>query len=495
MQVWVLVLASLASFARMLVAYILSLLIAIFLGVAMARNRVVEATFLPILDILQSIPILGFYPIILSLVVGSLHKGIGLEIAAVLLIVTSLVWNMIFGVYAAVKSLDPSVIELAKVYRLGLFSRLAYIYVPSSLEALASNSLISWAGGWFFLTSAEIISMGSEEHKLFGLGSLIMDLYNAGDIMGFYIAVATLFIIIIVSYLLLFNPAVNIVAQSRIVPAVDSFFNYLARFISLVWSAIIGAGIRIELRVKHQRIGKRVGIALFIIPIAFLAQLNMSGLAHIVLDMYAILPQFFTNFLVTLARVAIIVLISFISSVFLAYLAVVKRWGKAIAFTGEALASIPAILWWPLLSPLYSMPWLISFTVFLQGALWYEFFNVMLFGVPKIPSGFLEVAEVYRVRGFKFFRYILLPSLLPSIASGALSAWGGAWNASIVAEYFSFGSNDLRGIGSMLSKYTYAGDLEHAMLVVILWALMIAFLNKAFWSRVFKRVERAFAEV
>ncbi|MEM3974186.1 MAG: ABC transporter permease subunit [Ignisphaera sp.] len=488
LDVVLLVLASLASFGRMLAAYILSLLVAISLGILMARRRTAEAILMPILDVLQSIPILGFFPIAIVIFVSFLPKSIGLELAAIFLITTSLLWNMIFGVYTSVKSLDPNMFHMASVYRLKTFSRIAYIYVPAARAAIAANSIISWAGGWFFLTSAEVISAGSEEYKLLGIGSLIMDLYSKGDMLEFYIATAVLFAIIIASYLLIFNPATNLVIQHHLLPAWHRAFYYIYRFVSIVWEHIMHLGIKFESKgmAKHNMV---IAVPLLTLPLLYInvvANLQKSPL---------FILEFMTNFLISLARVSLVVVVSFMITIVMAYLSLVKGLGPIIAIVGEILASIPAILWWPILSPLaVKASWLVSFIVFLQGSLWYEFFNVMLFGVPKIKMEVLELAKVYSIRGFNYFRYILIPSLLPSIASGALSAWGGAWNASIVAEYFESGSTtiDLGGVGSMLSKYTYGGRYDIVLYTVILWALMIVLLNKSVWSQIFKRVEKSF---
>ncbi|MEM0048467.1 MAG: ABC transporter permease subunit [Ignisphaera sp.] len=488
MDAVLLALASLASFGRMLAAYILSLLVAISLGILMARRRIAEAVLMPILDILQSIPILGFFPIAIVMFVTFLPRSIGLELAAIFLITTSLLWNMIFGVYSSIKSLDPEVFYMASIYSLKTFSRVAYIYVPAARAAIAANSIISWAGGWFFLTSAEVISAGSEEYKLLGIGSLIMDFYNRGNMLGFYTAIAILFAIIVASYLLIFNPATNLVIQQRILPAWHRAFYYIYKFVSIIWESIMHIGIKFESKgiTRHGTI--------VIVPFLALSFLYINATIYLQKSSLPIL-EFAINFLISLARVGLVVIVSLIITVGMAYLSLVKGWGKSIAIVGEILASIPAILWWPILSPLAAkMPWLVSFIVFLQGSLWYEFFNVILFGVPKIRLEVLELAKVYSIKGFNYFRYILIPSLLPSIASGALSAWGGAWNASIVAEYFESGTTviDLGGVGSLLSRYAYEGSYGRVLYIVILWALMIVLLNKTVWSQVFKRVEKSF---
>lgn len=483
-----LILACLASFGRMLGAYIFSLLIAISTGILMARRRIASAILMPVLDVLQSIPILGFFPIAMVLFLAFLPRNVGLELAAIFLITTSLLWNMIFGVYSAIKSLDPGIFVMTDIYKLGKFSKLTYIYVPVARAAVAANSIISWAGGWFFLTSAEVMASGFEEYKLFGVGSLMMDLYGSGRMSEFYIATATLFTIIIISYITIFNPATNLAIQRHILPAWHRIFYYIYKFTSIVWGFLMQIGIKLESRnaVNH--------VMVLATPFIITPLLHM-GTTITLQKNPAFILEFATNFLVSLGRVSLVVLVSFALVIGIAYLSLVKNWGLAVALAGEVLASIPAILWWPLLSPfINSIPWLVSFVVFIQGSLWYEFFNVLLFGVPKISAEVLELAKIYGVKGLNYFRYILIPSLMPSIASGALSAWGGAWNASIVAEYFESGANvvDLGGVGSMLSRYACEGDYGMVLYTILLWALMIAILNKAVWSRIFRLVEKAF---
>jgi NitT/TauT family transport system permease protein len=161
---WELLASTGLSLARIVASYIISFVVAVFTGVAMAKNKYVEAVMLPLLDVLQSIPILGFLPAALVVFVRVLGPVVGAELSAVFLLFTSLVWNMIFGVYTSVESLESSVDDLARVYRLPLLHRYMYIYLPASRGSLIANSIVSWAGGWFFLTSAEVLSIGKTEY-------------------------------------------------------------------------------------------------------------------------------------------------------------------------------------------------------------------------------------------------------------------------------------------------------------------------------------------
>lgn len=339
----------------------------------------------------------------------------------------------------------------------------------------------------------EVIASGPQEYRLLGLGSLIMYLYNEGDTWGFYTAILLLFLMIVSSYLLVFNPAVNTVTRRLMLPASGIIFPYIARLASATWGLLLSLGMRLEARRVATRRWMHRGPAAAGVAVALPTVLLLS---HGSLANPLFISSFLSNFLISLARVSAITLLSLVASVALAYLALTRQWGVGIAFIGEVLGSIPAIIWWPLLSPLASpLPWLVSLVVFLQGSFWYEFFNIMLFGVPEVREELMELARVYGVKGFNYFRYILLPSLLPSIASGALSAWGGAWNSTIVAEYFSSGilTVDLGGVGSTLARYVYSGNLEAASLTILLWAVMIVVLDKILWSRIFKLVEKTHA--
>lgn len=231
--------ATLMSLYRMLVAYLISLILAIFTGIAMARNRVVESILMPVLDVLQSIPILGFFPVALVVFINLFGPSVGSELSAIFLIVTSLVWNMIFGVYASIKSLDPSFEVMSEVYKIPLPLKLFLIYIPASRSSILSNSIISWAGGWFFLTNAEVISMGSRTFKLIGLGSFILAASERGDQISLAAGVIVLFSVIIASYILLWNPSVIKYVGVTFLPGIFFLYNFIERNIVVLWKNIV----------------------------------------------------------------------------------------------------------------------------------------------------------------------------------------------------------------------------------------------------------------
>jgi len=490
-----LVVATLMSLYRMFAAYLLSLLIALFTGIAMARNRVVESILLPILDVLQSIPILGFFPVVLSVLVYALGPGVGGELSAVVLITTSLVWNMIFGVYASVKSLDPSFDLMASVYRIPLPLKVALVYVPVSRTSLLSNSIISWAGGWFFLTSAEVISMGSQTLKLVGLGSFIFDASNRGDAQAFAAGIAVLFAVILATYIFLWNPAVVKYTGLAILPGVAAVYDSLEKLTRLFWGLVVKAVLRVWVYSRRLALSPLTAL----IPAALLGpRVELPGVSAVIFyeNLVKYLDMFLSNVWLTLVRVYVVVLVSLLISLPLAYLSHRRRaTGLAACTAGELLSSIPAVIWWPLLLPVaHTAPWFVMFFVFLQGSLWYVYFNVMIFGLQYVKRDVIELADVYRVRGFLYFKSVFILAMLPSILTGLLSASGGAWNASIAAEYIALGSFevDMGGVGSLIDKLAAEGDALGVLFVALYMSFVIVLLNRLVWGRLFARMGSRF---
>ncbi|MEM2617496.1 MAG: ABC transporter permease subunit, partial [Thermofilaceae archaeon] len=424
---YLLLCAALSTF-RMFSAYLISLLISLTVGVWMARSRSVERVLMPILDVLQSIPILGFFPAALAFFVATLPPGLGQEAAAVFLIVTSQVWNMIFGVYTSVKSLEPGLFEMAKVYGLGRAATFFYICVPAARNSLIANSLVSWAGGWFFLTSSEVISMGEEEeHRLLGLGTFIMEAFARGDALSFQAGVATLIAVILATYLLLWNPACAGILGYQL-PGVPAAYAVVRSAVSKLWTALSSAIMSLRVGVSLPRYaGLAVAAVLLALLLHAIAGASASstpahGVPSDVFDVVLGIP-------VSLARVAAIVSIGVAISLLAAYAVYASmRAGQLVILTGEMLASIPAVIWWPLLAGIAvgsSLgPHIVSAIVFLQGSAWYLFFNLLIYGVSSIRRELDEMAKVYRIRGWWFMRMIFAPMLMPSLAAGALSAWG-----------------------------------------------------------------------
>ena len=203
----------LLSFLRMLIAYIISLGIAYSLGYILAKDKIMEKIFMPFVDVLQSVPILTFFPIALYLIIRMVPYGLGPEIAVIFLIVTSMVWNLIFAVYESMLSLPSSLKEIIKMFKLDAINRFFMIYVPNSLRSVIPNSMVSWANGWYFLIATEIISIGSEEYKLRGIGSFLMENASKGNLNVVFMGIAAVTLLIVAMNQLIWRPLITILDQ------------------------------------------------------------------------------------------------------------------------------------------------------------------------------------------------------------------------------------------------------------------------------------------
>ncbi|MEM0283949.1 MAG: ABC transporter permease subunit [Sulfolobales archaeon] len=510
-----LLIALLYSMIRMFSAYILSLILSVLIGVAMARNKYIESLLLPVLDVLQSIPILGFFPIALLLLIRTLPGFLGVELAIIFLIVTSMIWNMIFGVYSSIKSLDPSIYDLVRVYRFSPATTFFRIYIPASIKAIAANSTISWAGGWFFITSAEIITAGTTEIKVLGIGSYIVDAFETGDLMRMYLAIGVLLIAIVSTYIFLWNPMSEEAGFAGVI-SVNIIYRYVRRFFVQAYDHVVSLmeTSNISIMRSLERISSntpyvfirthRTTLAMIILSIILFflwreRYYSMSIGGVIILPNISPEDVIF-NLLLSLGRVLGVLFLSLIISLFLAYFSYrsMRHVSRYIVLSGEVLASIPAILWWPILSSLAEKSvygaYTVSLVVFLQGSLWYSFFSILIFGLSSLRRDFIDLADVYRIKRVYFIRSIFIPMLIPSISSGMLSSWGGAWNSTIAAEYFSTENMniDLGGIGALMVKASERGDIGELIILVLILSLTIIFINKIFWRQIFKSLSRRF---
>ncbi|MEM1611045.1 MAG: ABC transporter permease subunit [Sulfolobales archaeon] len=503
----------------MTLSYLLSLAIALVVGIAMATNKRIDSIVNPIIDILQSIPILGFFPAAILIVINLLPGRLGVELASIILISTSMVWNMIYGVYSAIKSIDPSVIEMLKIYRVGALTKLVLIYIPATRKAIATNSAISWAGGWFFVTAAEVISLGSSEYKLEGLGSYIVEASVRGDQQSLYIGLAVLISIIIASYLLIWNNAISIKGEVYSVsqPSIGIIYRFFVKGTMVFRHRLLDAAIMVDRVMASLGMPIRVLYIPYIIifvsgasmVIIFLLYGSLEVLAEIhgKLGMLArhiveSMPIAMYALLLSLSRVLAVLALGIAIGVSTAYLYITyRRSTYVLIFIGEVLSSLPATIWWPILAGAIRSgfsPAMVSLIILFQGSFWYIFFNIIFYGIPSFRRSFLEVSEVYGIKGRIYIGKIFIPSLFPSIAAGLISASGGAWNATIVAEYIDLGELkiDLGGIGSLISRSAEGGDALSLLTYTAYMAAVVVALNKLVWSKIlFQKLGRRYYEV
>jgi len=493
----------LQSAFRLFAAYIFSVIAALLIGIPMGRNEKFEKIMYPLIDILQSVPILGFFPLIIYAFVQTLPLSVGLQLASIFLIFTSQAWNLILGVYASVKFIPSYILDVADVYRFNLLTRITKIYIPAAVPAIAKNSIISWAGGLFFLISSEIIVMGSTNYMLEGIGTYVQLGLDSGNLWQVAIGIISVLVLSMVTYIFIWNPFYVIALPTGLggefVPKIDMPFKKAWGF--LAWSLgafsdflIKTAGRSYKSKKATKKGGKAAAISILSILLLIAAVIIAGKVPKLGVNINRerLLPlsiQALEGISFSLVRVAAVLIGGFFVAVFVSYLLYERKalYRKLFVLSGELLSSIPASLWWPIFIVLLERGFpavLVSLLIIFQGAIWYIFFNIALTGVGPVEHNLMEMAKIYRIKGRYKFLNIYVPMLTPYVLSGMSSAWGGAWNATIVAEYANLGSQLITffGIGYLISNATVTGDSEALAVYIITLTAFIVVLNRTLWA-------------
>nr|BAL53415.1 sulfonate/nitrate/taurine transport system permease protein [uncultured crenarchaeote] len=499
-------LAVLVSFIRMAAALIVSVLFSIVVGTAAGVNKSFEKVAVPVLDILQSIPILGFFPVAIQVFYAA-SPVFGAELAAIFLIFTSQVWNITFAVYESTRFIQPELLDVANSMRMSAFERFRHIYLPACLPRVVRNFQPSWANGMFFIVGAEILAFGDVELKLFGVGTLVSEFAVAGDLLGIVTVLLVLFAATIMVNVLVFIPLGTMFEtagppppgllrrfafikkfakpfQTSLATPVISFFEYQRSVSGLVNRVSV--------------LGSLVRNLIFLILIGFLATLAITRG-----------NEFFGSLYQTLGRVGVDNLLS--SAVFSfvrvmgavgfsvawsipAAVAIARRpqLSTAVTTVFQVVASIPVTIVYPLFAEtLRDQPELRAFVMILAATQWYVFFQVLA-GLKNIPRSELEVADMLQLKTWTRIRMVYLPRALPALITGCITAAGGAWNGLVVAERLVLGDlvaeTDLPGLGKLLSQLTYAGDMLGSVSVLIVMSSIVVLMNRFFWKKLYDLV-------
>lgn len=509
------------SVVRMAAAYVLALVFSLAYGRIAATHRAAERVMLPALDILQSIPILSFMPgVVLALVALFPTTNLGLELAAVLLIFTSQAWNLAFGFYQALITLPQDLCEAALVYRLNPWQRFWKLELPAGAISLVWNSMMSWAGGWFFLIAAEQFTLGDKDFRLPGLGSYLKVAADAGDLGALGLGLATLVAVIVALDQLVWRPLVAFAERFKVEQTEASavptswVLTALERSALLAWlheRVLPPLGERIDRLAARlfppsapQTVGKPGGgpsLAVLLGGTVLVAAAVWGGwalarlLAELGPDDWAALPPAAgATFLRTAAALALGAL--WTVPVGLA-IGLRPRWAQRAQPLVQIVASIPATALFPvLLLLLLRLPGgldLAAIGLMLLGTQWYILFNTIA-GAQAIPTDLREAAAVYRLTGWRRWRYLLLPGVFPYLVTGMITATGGAWNASIVSEYVSFGGQQYEtlGLGALIASAAGAGDYARLAAATLVMATLVVAINRLVWRRLYWLAEERY---
>lgn len=505
---------ALRTTVRMFAALLISLLFAIAIGTLAARSWRARAILLPLLDVLQSVPVLGYLSFTVVIFMRLFPDSVlGAELAAIFAIFTGQVWNMTFSFYQSLRTVPAELAEAARSMRLSAWQRFWQLDVPFATPGLVWNAMVSMSGGWFFIVAAEAISVGTWTIPLPGIGSYVALAIAEQSLPAIGWALATMLLVIALYDLLVFRP---LVAWS------DQFRAGAARAVDAPRSRVLSAWRRTRLlrRLGQQlwRPLRAIGLARFEFgggrrsPLwrAAGTLLYWGALAALVLGAVGYSLRFlaaidagewlhvFTLGGLTLARVLVLTLLCTLLWVPVGVLIGLRpRWTARVQPLVQFLAAIPANLLFPL-AVYVIVQWDLNPEIWLSplivlGAQWYVLFNAIA-GASTLPQELLDATRNLGVTGWLRWRRVLLPGVAPYVVTGALTAWGGAWNATIVAEVVHWGDRTLvaSGLGAYIALHTEAGDFARIALGVAMMAAFVAVFNRILWRPLYDAAERRF---
>ena len=512
---------ALVSTGRMAIAYLLSLSFAIAYAYTAARNRRVRLVMLPLLDILQSVPILSFLPVVLLGMTAVLPERLGVEVASIVLIVTSRVWNMTFSFYQSLTTIPTELREASAIFRLNPWLRFKTMELPFGSNGLIWNSMVSWAGGWFFLMADESFNVGNRDFRLPGLGSYLQQAANTGDTTAILLGLGTLVLVIVLLDQLVWRPLLVWADRFKVemsagdAPPTSWFYNILSRSWLLEQFAthVTHPGSeRLDRRMARffdRRAAQRstsstpgrpslVVIGMAVIVVALLGYAAVQAVGMLIALTLNEWGQVLQGVLATFLRVAAALLIGLVWTIPVGVLIGSNR--RAANFLQPVVqitASVPATALFPVIvlalvgiTGSLNAPAII---LMLLGTQWYILFNVIA-GTSAIPQDLKYTTSLLQVKGWARWRTLILPALFPYLITGLVTAGGGAWNASIVAEYITFGGQtyQVTGIGAVIAEATASGNYDLLLAATLALIITVVTINRTVWRRLYKVAEERY---
>jgi NitT/TauT family transport system permease protein len=506
------------SVGRMAAAYILSLLFALLYGRAAAYHRRAEQFLMPLLDVLQSVPILSFLPVVLLSLSAILPEGIAVELASIVLIFTSQAWNLAFAWYQSLSTIPKELSEASSIFRLNTWMKFKKLELPFGMISLVWNSMMSWAGGWFFLMAAEIFTVGSRDFRLPGLGAYLHEAANQNNYGAIGLGIVVLILTVVLLDQLIWRPLlawsdrfkVEMIENDN--PPISWFYNLLSKARLTYWLSkrvfrpLNETFDRNMLRRFPMSLGhsdnQKTQLRLTIILTTLFALSCLYGLYRIG-EMLVSIPsgqwvQVGIGVLVTLLRVTIALLIALLWTIPLGVaIGTNQRLAAVLQPIVQVTASIPATALFPVILLLFiNLPGglnLAAVLLMLMGTQWYLLFNIIA-GASSIPQDLKYTAQLMQLTRWQRWRTLILPAIFPYLITGAITASGGAWNASIVAEYQYFGGQEISvtGIGSLIAKATALGDYPLLMASTMAMIITVILVNRLFWRRLYVLAEEKY---
>ncbi|AVY95381.1 ABC transporter permease subunit [Microvirgula curvata] len=506
----------LRTMLRMFTALAFSLLFSFMFAAIAAKYRKAEKAMIPMLDILQSVPILGFQAIAIAPFIA-LFPGnlLGVECAAIFAIFTSQAWNMAFSLYQSIRTVPPELNEAARVFRLSGWQRFWRLELPFAMPGLLWNMMMSMSGGWFFLVAAEAISVAGQDIKLPGIGSYIAVAIEARDLGAIAWAIGAMLTGILLYDQLFFRPLLAWADKFRFEESqgdtaqrswlldwgrrsrwlhalTDRFWALMRRALGWFPARHDGLSPQSSPRSASPLWSRAWDLLLVLAGVGAVAQLVLF--VHSDVGWREALHVVGLG-MVTLARVMLLIgMASLVWVPVAVWIGLRPRLSQRVQAVAQFLAAFPVNLMFPLVVFLL-VAWRLNPNIWLSplmvfGTQWYILFNVVA-GASAIPNELRLAADNLGLKGWLKWKRVYLPAVFPSYVTGAITASGGSWNASIVAEYVTWGKTTLvaDGLGSYIKQMTDAGDFHRIALGIGVMCLFVMLLNRFFWRKLYLLAE------
>ena len=507
---------ALRTVMRMALALVASLVFSIVYAAIAAKSKRAEKLLIPILDILQSVPILGFLSItvtgFIALFPGSL---LGYECAAIFAIFTSQAWNMTFSLYQSFIGVPHDLREAARMYHLSPWNSFWQLEMPFALPQLVWNMMMSVSGGWFFVVASEAISVNGNNVLLPGIGSYISVAIDQRDLQAVGYAILAMLVLILIYDQLLFRPLLAWVQRFKVETIVGDeieppwflmmlqrarIFHALARLLDLM--ALVSSRLAQQLPEipnvarRSRRFGRALDIAWAVILVggSVAALVEIAHFVHAEVGWTEVGHVFILG-AITLVRVVVLIVLA--AAVWVpigVWIGLRPGLAHRIQPVIQFLAAFPANLFFPIVVSLivfYRLtPEIWLSPLMILGTQWYILFNVIA-GTLALPTDYLLVAGNLGVRNWLWWRRLILPGIFPAFVTGAVTASGGSWNASIVSEIARWGNTTLRatGIGAYIATETEKGDFPRIALGITVLCLYVLVFNRLVWRRLYQLAE------
>ena len=513
---------SLYSLVRILVAYGISLVFALAYGYAAARSKRAEIVLIPLLDILQSIPVLSFLPgVMLAMVALFPNRQLGVELGSIILIFTGQVWNIAFSFYSSLKTIPRDLREAAIIYRFGRWQRFAALDLPFSTIGLVWNSMMSVAGGWFFLMACEMFVLGDKDFRLPGLGSFLQTAASHGNTRAMLWGLAAMVAVIVLMDQLIWRPVIAwadkfkfeqvesggnghsfllsfIRRESFLIRGYRRVFHPIINWLTLRFASGAKRAAATFSSAQSRQPRRWVGWFFAAVGAAFLVYAiyrTVGELASVSRHEYW---ELLGSAALTFLRVNVSLIIGALWTVPVGVaIGFSPRFARLMQPLVQLAASIPATALFPVLLlvliRLRGGVEIAALALMLLGTQWYILFNVIA-GAMAIPTDLKEAAKIFRFSRVDRWRRLILPGIFPYLVTGLVTASGGAWNASIIAEYFHFQGKIVMapGLGSTISEASDHGQFPVLLASTLIMATVVVLINRLVWRRMYRLASTRF---